>query len=89
MKKQVIWLILAVLLAPNVVDYKKDIASPNSKIQENTNWSESIGSSRADNIQEFSGPMYKSVKDLMSFLEKRNLNVVSQNGRFILFYKVK
>lgn len=89
MKKQVIWLILAVLLAPNVVDYKKDIASPNPKIQENANWSESVGSSRADNIQEFNGSMYKTVQDIMSFLEKRNLNVVSQNGRFILFYRVK
>lgn len=89
MKKQVIWLILAVLLAPNVVDYKKDIASPNPKIQENTNWSESVASSRTDNIQEFNGSMYKTVQDIMSFLEKRNLNVTSQNGRFILFYRVK
>jgi hypothetical protein len=89
-KKQALWLILAMILAPNIVlDYKKDVALPNPKIQENANWSESVGSNHADSIQEFNGSMYKTVQDIMSFLEKRNLNVASQNGRFILFYRVK
>ncbi|MBC8016019.1 MAG: hypothetical protein H7X79_09805 [Sporomusaceae bacterium] len=89
-KKQATWLILAMILTPNIaLDYKKDVAFPNSKIQESTNWSESIGPGKVGSIQEFNNPMYKTVRDIMIFFEKRNLDVASQNGRFILFYKVK
>ena len=89
MKKQAAWLILTMILASNIViDHNKDVASSNSKIQENTNWSESVGSS-IDSVQEFNNPIYKTVHNIMTFLEKRNLDVISQDGRFLLLYKVK
>ncbi|AIF51872.1 hypothetical protein [Pelosinus sp. UFO1] len=90
MKKQAAWLILTMILASNIViDCNKDVAFSNSKTQENANWSESVGSSSINNVQEFNTPIYKTVHNIMTFLEKRNLDVISQDGRFILFYKVK
>ncbi len=90
MKKQATWLTLAMILASNIaLDYRNDVAFSNSKIQENTNWSESVSLGSAGGIKEFNSPMYKTVYNIMSFLEKRDLAVESQDGRFILFYKVK
>lgn len=86
MKKQATWLILAVALASNI---PLDYTSQNTKIQQNTNWSESVSSSSAGRVQEFRGPMYKTVYNIMNFLEQRKLDVRSQDGRFILFYKIK
>jgi hypothetical protein len=84
-KKQAIWLILAMIIASRIpLDYPG-----NPKFQQNINWSESVGSGSDGKVQNFNGPIYKTVYNVMNFLEKRNLDVRSQNGRFILFYKVK
>lgn len=90
MKKQAAWLILTMILYSNTaIGYNKDVASSNCKIQENTNWSESVDFINTYNVQEFNAPIYKTVHNIMTFLEKRNLDVISQDGCFILFYKVK
>lgn len=85
MRKQAIWLIIAAIFALKTpLEY---YVSP--KLQPNVNWSQSVHSSSDHNVQEFNAPIYKSVYSVMDFLEKRNLDIRSQNGRFILFYKVK
>jgi len=84
MKKQAAWFILAMVLALNIPLDNME----NSKSQQNVTWSESIGAGSDGNIQEFNGPFYKTVYNVMNFLEKRKLDIRSQNGRFMLFYKV-
>ena len=84
MKKQATWLILAMILTTNIpLDY-----SPSPKLQHNVNWSESVSSGSVGSVQEFDGPIYNTVHNIMNFLEKRKLDVRSQNGRVILFYKI-
>jgi len=84
MKKQATWFILAMVLAVNIPLEN----TQNSKLQQNVNWSESIGAGSDGSVQEFNGPIYKTVYNVMNFLEKRKLDIRSQNGRFMLFYKV-
>lgn|GEM_PF-2578803 len=87
MKKQAMGLILTMIVASNItLDYKKDVAVPNSRTQADVNWSESIGSS---NVQEFNDPRYKGVYNIINFFKKKNLDIGSKDGRLILFYKVK
>lgn len=84
MKKQATWLILAAIVVSTIpLGY-----SSNSRLQQNVNWSESIGSGSVMSAQEFDNPIYKTAYNIMNFLEKRKLDVRSQNGRFILFYKI-
>jgi hypothetical protein len=84
-KKQAVWLILTMIMASRMpLDYSVD-----PQLRPNVNWSESVGSGSEGSIQKFNAPIYKTVYSVMNFLEKRNLDVTSQNGRFVLFYKVK
>ena len=84
MKKQATWFIMAMILTSNIqLDY-----SPSPKLQQNVNWSESVGSSHGSGGHKFDGPIGNIASNIRSFLEKRKLNIRSQNGRFMLFYKV-
>lgn len=92
MKKQASWLILAIVLSSNTtLNYKKDVVPPRPAVQQNVNWSESVGSVSADQDFEgtiFNGPINNTVHSVKNFLDERHLDVTSQDGRVILFYKV-
>lgn len=85
-----ICLILATVLTSGyILDYQKDVAGNKTDVQQTVIWSESVSSETKQDFNGtiFEGPLYNTIYSVKDFLEKRNLDVQSTDGRVGLFYK--